>query len=142
MARYEHLNVYKEIYNLSVSLFSDISKFDRSFKFTLWDKITNTLIKTLELIIFINNIDSSSRKPSFEKLESFLEKLVIFINITNDLKLFWNSKKYLNYLEILVKVKKMVKCWNNELPPKKYSEIKNHSTLNCTHKSVVNKKIV
>jgi hypothetical protein len=112
MARYEHLNVYKEIYNLSVSLFLDISKFDRSFKFTLWDKITNILIETLELIIFINNIDPSSRKPSFEKLENFLERLVIFINITNDLKLFWNAKKYLNYLEILVKVKKMVKCWN------------------------------
>lgn len=112
MARYEHLNVYKEIYNLSVSLFSDISKFERSFKFTLWDKMTNTLIKTLELIIFINNLDPSSRKKYFEKLESFLERLVIFINITNDLKLFWNSKKYLNYLEILVKVKKMVKCWN------------------------------
>jgi hypothetical protein len=112
MARYEHLNVYKEIYNLSVCLFSDVSKFDRSFKFTLWDKITNTLIETLELIIFINNLDSSNRKIHFEKLESFLERLVIFINITNDLKLFLNSKKYLNYLEILVKVKKMVKCWN------------------------------
>lgn len=112
MARYEHLNVYKEIYNLSVSLFLDISKFDRSFKFTLWDKLTNTLIETLELIIFINNLDPSNRKTNFEKLEKLLERLVIFINLTNDLSLFWNPKKFLNYLEILVKVKKMVKCWN------------------------------
>jgi len=112
MARYENLNVYKEVYNLSVSLFSDIWKFDRSFKFTLWDKITNTLIETLEMIIYINNLDIKERKTDFDKLEQLLERLVIFINITNDLKLFWNSRKFLMYLETLVKVKKMVKCWN------------------------------
>ncbi|MFK7779544.1 MAG: four helix bundle protein [Candidatus Gracilibacteria bacterium] len=112
MARYEHLNVYKEVYNLSVCLFSDISKFDRNYKFTIGDKIINILIEVLELIIYINNLDILNRKTYFLKLEKSLERLVIFINITNDLKLFGNPKKYLNYLEILVKVKKMVKCWN------------------------------
>lgn len=62
MVKYENFNVYKEVYNLSVSLFSDIWKFDRSFKFTLWDKITNTLIETLEIIIHINNLDIRNRK--------------------------------------------------------------------------------
>lgn len=112
MSKYENLNVYKEVYNLSVNLFSDISKFDRNYKFTLWDKITNTLIETLELIIYINNLDIKERRMDFEKLEKLIERLVIFINITNDLKLFWNSRKFLMYIETLVKVKKMVKCWN------------------------------
>jgi hypothetical protein len=112
MAKYENLNVYKEVYNLWVCLFFDISKFDRNYKFTLWDKITNTVLENLELIIIINNLDINNRKDNFIKLEILLERLLILINITNDLKLFWNTKKFLNYLEILVKVKKMVKCWN------------------------------
>jgi len=92
MSKYENLNV--------------------NYRFTLWDKITNTLIETLELIIHINNLDIRNRKTNFEKLEQLFERLVIFINITNDLKLFWNSSKFLIYIETLVKVKKMVKCWN------------------------------
>jgi len=78
----------------------------------LWDKITNTLIEILELIIYINNLDIRNRKTDFEKLEQLVKRLVVYINITNDLKLFWNSRKFLMYLETLVKVKKMVKCWN------------------------------
>ena len=71
-----------------------------------------TLIEILEIIIHINNLDIRNRKIDFEKLEQLLERLIIFINIINDLKLFWNSRKFLMYLETLVKVKKMVKCWN------------------------------
>ena len=71
MSKYENLNVYKEVYNLSVGLFSDISKFDRNYKFTLWDKITNTIIETLELIININNLDISERKQKFKHLMTY-----------------------------------------------------------------------
>jgi len=112
MASYENLNVYKEVYNLSVCLFSDISRFDRNYKFTILDKVTNIVLENLELIILINNLNIDDRKDNFIKLEILLERLLILINITNDLKLFWNTKKFLNNLEILVKVKKMVKCWN------------------------------
>ncbi len=112
MARYEHLNVYKEVYNLSVSLFFNVSKFDRNYKFTIWSKITEIIIEILELIIFLNNLELKDRKKYFLDLEQKLEKLTIFINIANDLKILWKTQNYLEYLEILVKVKKMVKCWN------------------------------
>ncbi len=112
MARYEHLNVYKEVYNLSVSLFVKVSKFDRNYKFTVWNKLIDLNIEILELIIFINNLGNNDRKEYFIKLEILLERLTILLNITNDIKLLWKQKIFLVYLEILVKVKKMVKCWN------------------------------
>ena len=112
MARYEHLNVYKEVYNLSVTLFIKVSKFDRNYKFTIWNRLIDKSIEVLELIIFINSLETKDRKSYFLELEKWLERLTILINIANDLKLFWKLKTYLGMLEILVKVKKMVKCWD------------------------------
>ncbi len=112
MTRYEHLNVYKEIYNLSVCLFTKVSLFDRNYKFTIWNRLIDTNIEILEIIIFINNLEVKDRKPYFLKLEKLMERLTILINIANDLKILWKQKNFLDYLEILVKVKKMVKCWN------------------------------
>jgi len=111
MARYEHLTIYKEIYSLSVVLFSVISRFPRDYKFSLWNRILDNVIDLLEWIVLINSIEVNERKNLFLNVEKLIIKLNLLLNISNDLKIFWKEIVYLNCIENLVKIKKLKRGW-------------------------------
>jgi hypothetical protein len=113
MARYEHLTIYKEVYSLSVTLFWIVSKFSRDYKFSLWNRILDTIIKILELVVAINTTEKKSRKNLFLELENYIIQLNLFLNISNDLKLFWKESIYINCIETIVKIKKLKRWWES-----------------------------
>lgn len=113
MARYEHLTIYKEVYSLSVVLFSIVSRFWRDFKFSLWNRLLDTITEILELVVLINSLQKDNRKDYFDKLEKHLTRLNLLLNISNDLKVFWKESVYLNCIESIVKVRKLKRGWEN-----------------------------
>jgi len=56
MATYDNLPVYKDSYDLLLIVFEVVKKFDKQYKYTLWDKIKNEII---ELITSIYRANSS-----------------------------------------------------------------------------------
>jgi hypothetical protein len=111
MARYEHLTIYKEVYSLSVVLFSVISRFSRDYKFSLWNRILDNITELLENIVLINSININDRKNLFLEVEKQIIRVNLLLNISNDLKLFWKKTVYLNCIESLVKIKKLKRGW-------------------------------
>lgn len=111
MARYEHLNIYKESYNLALLFFKIVSKFSRDHKYTFWDKILDNVMEVIKNIILINSVENIERKKYFLDLDEAIFNLNLFINLSNDLKLFWKENNYIWILESLVKIKKMKEGW-------------------------------
>ncbi len=111
MTRYEHLNIYKESYNLSKILFWIVSKFSRDYKYTLWDKILDSIINIISNIVLCNQVLKEERQKYFLAIDENIFKLNLFINLANDLKILGKENNYIWILESLVKIKKMKESW-------------------------------
>ena len=110
MARYEHLNIYKEAYNLALILYKITSKFPKEDR-ALWNKLTYSIIDIIELVIRINSSITDERRELFEKLNMKLNLLSIFVRLSNDLSLFKRENVYISILETISKIIKMSKNW-------------------------------
>jgi len=111
MSRYEHLNIYKEAYDLSLLLFQIVSKFPRDYKYSIWDKILDSILLIISNIVLINSNQKENRINYFLIFDEAIFKLNLFLNISNDLKLFWNENNYIKSIESLLKIKKMKRSW-------------------------------
>lgn len=55
MATYDNLPVYKTSYDLLLQIFEIIKKFEKQYKYTLWDKIKNEIIDLITSIYRANS---------------------------------------------------------------------------------------
>ena len=93
-------------------LFRIVSKFSRDYKYSLWDRILNSSIIIISNIVLINSSQTQDRSKYFLVLDEAIFNLNLFINLANDLKLFWKETNYISILESLVKIKKMKESWD------------------------------
>ncbi len=111
MSRYEHLNIYKETYNLSKILFWIVSKFPKDYRITLWNKILNTCVDILELVLIINSTNINERNALFSKLLTKLNLLSVYIKLAQDLSFFVKESIYISLIGNIWKLQKMSKNW-------------------------------
>jgi hypothetical protein len=107
------LILFQKTYDLILEVHPVIvSKFPKNQRFVLGQKIENTLIAILEIVITIN-----LSKPTvnyFRRLDIEIQKLKIFIRLAKDLK-FISIKKY-EYLEKkVIEVGKITGGWKKTL---------------------------
>jgi hypothetical protein len=107
------LILFQKTYDLILEVHPVIvNKFPKNQRFVLGQKIENTLIAILEIVITIN-----LSKPTvnyFRRLDIEIQKLKIFIRLAKDLK-FISIKKY-EYLEKkVIEIGKMTGGWKKAL---------------------------
>ena len=84
--------LFEDTYNFILWLWPVISKFPKSEKFVLGEKLKQTTIFFLENIIAFNNTDSDKKRYLFQASIE-LEKLRVFVRLSKDLKIL-DFKKY------------------------------------------------
>ena len=109
MATYDNLPVYKDSYDLLLLVFEVVKKFDKQYKYTLWDKIKNEII---ELITSIYRANSSfeNRWTNIKKSREQIEVLKLYIRLSKDLKII-DIKKYANISLKVESLSKQLFAW-------------------------------
>jgi len=97
MSQYEHLPIYKKMFDIVVYIEQIVRSFSRYHKYTLGTEMRNLSRQTLVLITKANFL--KDKRESLLKVRGNLEELKIMARIAKELKVFANFKSF----EYLVK---------------------------------------
>lgn len=85
MARYQHLPVFQDTYDLAIEIHKRVENFPRVHRYSIGEKIKNISFDLLDLIIRANS--AKNKKDDLHEAERILEKLKVYIRLTYDLKI-------------------------------------------------------
>ena len=108
MAQYEHLPVFKKIYDLLLTIYPSVGMFGKEFKYTIGEKLKN---ETLELIVCIYKANSRVNKLSMiTEAKERLEIVRLYIRIAKDLKQI-TLKKMIFLNEYIESISRQLAGW-------------------------------
>jgi hypothetical protein len=110
MARYEHLPIYREAYDLTVHVEQVVRNFSRYHKYTLGTDLRNRMRAALEKIVEANN--ARDRAESLKELRQQLENLKVLCRLCHDSGAFGGgTKSYLHIAERLTNLARQNEGW-------------------------------
>lgn len=110
MARYEHLPIYREAYDLTVHLEKIVQNFSRYHKYTLGTDLRNGMRHLLMTIIQANN--TPDRVEALQGLRGQLESLKVLGRLCHDAGAFGGgTKSYLHVAERLTGLARQNEGW-------------------------------
>jgi len=109
MARYEHLPLFKSIYDFNIYLFKLSQGFSKDYKYGLAIEIKNLTSELMDLIILANNAEIE-RDSYLRKAEIDIERIKIKIRMLFDLKVI-NMKSYKYISSVLIEIGKQIGAW-------------------------------
>ena len=108
MARYEHLPIYKSVYDLNLYFFNLSRGFPKDFKYGLAQDIKNLLSELLDHIIIANNV--ADKKENLQKAEIVVERIKIKSRLLFDVKVIKMSS-YKHTAVNLIAISKQLEKW-------------------------------
>jgi hypothetical protein len=110
MARYEHLPIYREAYDLTVHVEKIVRNFSRYHKYTLGTELRNKTRAALETIIAANNRED--KRELLMGLRHQLESLKVLCRLCHDAEAFGGgAKSYLYLAERLTGLARQNEGW-------------------------------
>lgn len=110
MARYEHLPIYREAYDLTVHVEQVVRNFSRYHKYTLGTDLRNRMRAVLEQIVEANNAED--RGELLRELRRQLEHLKVLSRLCHDSQAFGGgTKSYLHLAERLTGLARQNEGW-------------------------------
>lgn len=107
MARYEHLKVFKEAYDLLVYFYKISRGFPKEVKYGLALEIHNKTSTLISLIVANNN---QTDKRLFAEILMLLEDIKIKVRLLKDLNII-SQKRYEHLSKKLVSISKQTVAW-------------------------------
>ncbi len=114
MAQYNHLNIYKASFDFLVGLSQQLKHFQREYRYTIGEKLTNNSIEFIALIYKANSAKISIKRQEY--LEQMLEKLQyinILLRLSFELKNISNDK-YIILAKNTQNIEKQLNGWLNQ----------------------------
>jgi len=108
MARYEHLPIYKSVYDLNLYFFKLSRGFPKDFKYGLGQEIRGLLSQLIDKIIFANN--SVDKTNILGSTAIIIEQIKLKNRLLHDLKVT-KLKSYEFFSRGLVDVSKQLEKW-------------------------------
>ena len=108
MARYEHLPIYKSIYDLNLYFFKLSRGFPKDFKYGLAAEIKALLTELLDKIIIANN--SQDKTAVLKEGEILVERIKFKNRLLHDLGVT-NNRGYEFFIRQLVDISKQIEKW-------------------------------
>lgn len=108
MARYEHLLVFKLIYDFTVYFYKISRKFPKDIKYSLATEIKHYLDEIMKLIIIAN--DSSDKANFLSQSLQLLEIVKLKIRLLYSLEII-NHKRYDFMARSLTEISKQLVAW-------------------------------
>ncbi len=109
MARYEHLPIFREAYDLTVHIEKIVRNFGRYHKYTLGTDLRNKSRTILEKIMEANNAED--RLPCLLGLRHELESLKIMARLCHESGGFASTRSYLYMAERITSIAKQNEGW-------------------------------
>jgi hypothetical protein len=110
MAQYQHLPIYKAIYDLLNLITKKTKTFPRDFKYSLGDKIRNECV---ELVVHIYKANSSRDKSPY--LENILERMQVIqllVRLSKDMRLI-NVESFAQIVMLTDSISRQTSGWLN-----------------------------
>jgi uncharacterized protein YpuA (DUF1002 family) len=113
MTIYNNLPVYKCSYDLLLQTFEIVTKFNKQYKYTLWDKIKNEIIDLITSIYRANS-NFTTRLSNIEKAREQVEVLKLYIRLSKDLRII-DVKKYADISLKTESLSKQLYSWEKSI---------------------------
>lgn len=113
MARYEHLPLFKDVYDFNLHFFKLSRGFPKDIKYGLGQEVKSQTSLLLDHIILAN--DNSEKSQDLKKAENCVELIKIKTRMLKDLEVL-SIKSYGFIFTWLIKISKQITAW------KKWSE--------------------
>ena len=110
MARYEHLSIFRDAYDLAVHLEKIVRNFSRYHKYTLGTDLRNQSRRVLELIVRANDA-SAGRAERLLELRQELESLKVLARLCQDSGAFARTRSYLHVAERITNLARQNEGW-------------------------------
>ena len=110
MARYDHLTVFKNTYELSLYFYKLAKGFPKDFKYGLAEEIKSLLTELMDQIVIANN--SIDKTSTLNKAVIIIERVKIKARLLHDLKII-SIKSYEYFFSQLVEISKQIERWSN-----------------------------
>ena len=109
MARYEHLPIFRDAYDLAVHMEKIVQNFSRYHKYTLGTELRNKSRAILEIIVKANN--ARERAPHLFQLRQELETLKLTARLCHDSGGFSGTRGYLYVAERITTIARQNEGW-------------------------------
>lgn len=113
MTTYDNLPLYKTSYDLLLQIFEIVKKFEKQYKYTLWDKIKNEII---DLITSVYRANSSfdERLKNIKKAREQVEVLKLYLRLCKDLKIL-TLKNFVDLSLNIDSISKQLFSWEKSI---------------------------
>ncbi len=112
MARYQHLPIYKQTYDMMIVMMNTIKTFPRDFKFTMGQDLKH---ETLSLTTEIYRANSATNKtPHIETIIEKIQVLEFQIRLCVDLRLI-SKKQYASLIELTSSLLRQAEGWKKSV---------------------------
>lgn len=102
--------VFQKTYDLYKSFYSLVLDFPKKDRYTIGQRIENTILGILENIIAASQLSKLEKVPTLQKASIKLDVLKILIRCCKDLKII-DNKKYLTFESQVIEIGKMLGGW-------------------------------
>ena len=110
MARYEHLPLFKDVYDFNLHFFKLSRGFPKDIKYGLAQEVREQTSFLLDQIILANN--SVDKKPYLIRSENCIEVIKIKTRMLRDLEAL-NIKSYCFISTWLINISKQITAWKS-----------------------------
>jgi hypothetical protein len=86
MARYQHLPVFQDSYDLVIEIHKRVEKFPRVHRYSIGEKLKDISFNILDFIIRANSIEQKT--DTLKEAELSVERLKVYVRLCYDLKIF------------------------------------------------------
>ena len=109
MARYEHLPIYKKMFDLTVYIEKIVKNFSRYHKYTLGSEMRNLSREILLLVISANS--EKDKREKLLEVRGKLEEMKILTRICKELKAFGSFKSFEYLVKEVVDISRQNEGW-------------------------------
>ena len=129
MARYEHLPIFRDAYDLTVHIEKIVRNFSRYHKYTLGSDLRKRSRIILDKIVQANS-DRENREARLLELRQELESFKVITRLCHDSLAFPNTRSYLHVAKRITNLAKQNEGWIRQTSSKE----------KITHKNRINRK--
>lgn len=108
MAQYNHLPIFQSVYKITLEIHQATRQFDREHKYTLGQKLKETISDLLDLIVEANS--KEDKTETLEEARVKLERFRIHLRLACDLKIL-GLGRYEQFSRTLEEVSKQLAGW-------------------------------
>ncbi|MFA5779930.1 MAG: four helix bundle protein [Elusimicrobiota bacterium] len=109
MAQYEHLPIYKKMFDLTVYIEQIVKNFSRYHKYTIGSEMRNLSREVLVLVIKANS--EKDKKEMLLKVREKLEEMKILARLAKEVKAFGSFKSFEYLVKELVDISRQNEGW-------------------------------